>query len=57
MSLVMELASLPKFFELAPVSDKLKKEREHEELVTRFFAYGDANGRIRLSFWGAFAGD
>lgn len=42
MSLVMELASLPKFIELAPVSDKLKKEREHEELVTRFFAYGDS---------------
>lgn len=41
MSLIIELAQLPDFCEIAPVSDKLKKEREHEELVLRFFAYGD----------------
>lgn len=41
MTLVIELATLPAFVALAPISDKLKKQREHEELVTRFFAYGD----------------
>lgn len=41
MSLVIELAKLPIFIELAPVSKKLVLEREREELVTRFFAYGD----------------
>lgn len=40
-SLVQELAALPLFFELAPVSVKSKRERVPEELVTRFFAYGD----------------
>jgi hypothetical protein len=41
MALIIELATLPAFTALAPISDKLKKQREHEELVTRFFAYGD----------------
>lgn len=41
MSLVSELALLPEFIALAPVSDKLVKEREHEELAIRFFAYSD----------------
>jgi hypothetical protein len=41
MTLVIELAKLPKFVALAPVSEKLILEREHEELVIRFFAYGD----------------
>ena len=41
MSLVIELAQVPHFVALAPVSDKLVKEREREELVTRFFAYSD----------------
>ncbi len=41
MSLVIELAQVPDFVALAPVSDKLVKEREREELVTRFFAYSD----------------
>jgi hypothetical protein len=41
MTLVIELAELPAFVALAPVSEKLVKEREREELVIRFFAYGD----------------
>lgn len=41
MTLVIELAKLPEFIALAPVSQKLVLEREREELVTRFFAYGD----------------
>ena len=41
MSLVIELAKLTQFVTLAPVSKKLLLEREHEELVIRFFAYGD----------------
>lgn len=41
MTLVIELATRPDFTALAPISDKLKKQREHEELVTRFFAYSD----------------
>lgn len=41
MSLVIDLAKLPEFVALAPVSSKQFKEREHEELVIRFFAYGD----------------
>lgn len=41
MALVIELAKLPQFVNLAPVSEKLVREREREELVTRFFAYGD----------------
>lgn len=39
--LVIELSKLPLFAELAPVSGKSQRERIPEELVTRFFAYGD----------------
>ena len=42
MSLVIELADRADFTEIAPVSDKQRKEREREELVIRFFAYGDS---------------
>jgi hypothetical protein len=41
LELVMSLAEDPLFEELAPVPDRSVKEREREELVTRFFAYGD----------------
>ena len=41
MNLVIELSTLPLFTQLAPVSQTQLKEREREELVTRFFAYGD----------------
>ncbi len=41
LDLVIELAKDAKFVELTPVSEKQLKEREREELVTRFFAYGD----------------
>lgn len=41
MDLIIELAALPKFVALAPVSKKDLDEREHEELVARFFAYSD----------------
>ncbi|BCF90103.1 DUF262 domain-containing protein [Paraburkholderia largidicola] len=41
LDLVVELAKDPVFQSLAPVSEKQLKEREPEELVTRFFAYGD----------------
>lgn len=41
MTLVIDLAKLQNFVELAPVSKKLALEREREELVTRFFAYAD----------------
>ena len=41
LDLVIELAQEQTFKDLAPVSKKLLLEREHEELVTRFFAYGD----------------
>ena len=41
MSLIIELAQLPAFVELAPVSKTQANERQREELVTRFFAYGD----------------
>jgi len=41
MDLVIELSTIPEFVALAPVSKKLLTEREHEELVTRFFAYSD----------------
>jgi hypothetical protein len=40
-SLVIELANDPLFIELAPAPEKAEKERLREELVTRFFAYGD----------------
>jgi hypothetical protein len=41
MDLVIELASREDFEHVAPVSEKQRKEREREELVIRFFAYGD----------------
>jgi hypothetical protein len=44
LDLVIELARLPQFAKLAPVTEKAEKEREREELVTRFFAYGDGLG-------------
>lgn len=39
--LVKRLAADPTFMQLAPMSQKKDNEREREELVTRFFAYGD----------------
>jgi hypothetical protein len=41
MNLVVELAKDPAFVALAPMSASDISEREHEELVTRFFAYSD----------------
>ncbi len=41
MSMVIEVASDAAFSAMAPMSSKDVKEREREELVTRFFAYGD----------------
>lgn len=41
LDLVIMLAKEPVFVELAPVSKQLLLERKREELVTRFFAYGD----------------
>jgi hypothetical protein len=41
MDLILELANKAEFTSLAPVSKKDVDEREREELVTRFFAYGD----------------
>ncbi len=41
MELVKNLAQDSLFEQLAPVSEKQLKQREREELVTRFFAYGD----------------
>jgi hypothetical protein len=41
LDLVISLAQEAMFIKLAPVSDKQLKEREREELVTRFFAYSD----------------
>ena len=41
MNMVIDLAQLPALVDLAPVSAAQLKEREREELVTRFFAYGD----------------
>lgn len=41
LNLVISLAKENIFTNLAPVSDKQLAEREPEELVTRFFAYGD----------------
>jgi ribosomal protein S15P/S13E len=39
--LVISLAQESIFDRLAPATEKQKKERVREELVTRFFAYGD----------------
>ena len=41
MDLVIELANDEDFINLAPVPKKGVDEREREELITRFFAYGD----------------
>lgn len=41
MKLVSDLAKQPNFKILAPVSENREKERGRDELVTRFFAYGD----------------
>ena len=41
MDLIIELAQDEDFAKLAPVSRKEANEREREELLTRFFAYGD----------------
>jgi hypothetical protein len=41
LDLVIALAKDPKFVKLAPVPEAQNKLREREELVTRFFAYGD----------------
>jgi len=41
LDLVIRLAEIEKFIEIAPLSKKLVDERTREELVTRFFAYGD----------------
>ncbi|MFJ2009847.1 DUF262 domain-containing protein [Streptomyces globisporus] len=41
MDLVMELADDKRLHRLAPMSVKQKNERGYDELVTRFFAYGD----------------
>lgn len=41
MNLIIEMATLPEFVALAPVSKKDLNEREREELVARFFAYSD----------------
>lgn len=41
LNLVVGLAEEPLFNDLAPVPEKDRKLREQEELVTRFFAYGD----------------
>lgn len=40
-ALVIELAKNARFAKIAPVPQKAVDEREREELVTRFFAYGD----------------
>ncbi|BBR87277.1 DUF262 domain-containing protein [Escherichia coli] len=41
MNMVIELANSELFRKIAPVSKKQKDQREQEELVSRFFAYGD----------------
>jgi hypothetical protein len=41
LDLVISLTKDPTFVKLAPIPEKSVKLREREELVTRFFAYGD----------------
>lgn len=41
LEIIIELAQDPTFVRLAPMSEKQVDERGREELVTRFFAYGD----------------
>jgi hypothetical protein len=47
MRLVIDLAADARFARLAPMSVKSKNERGYEELVTRFFAYGDGLEKYR----------
>lgn len=47
MDLVIELSNDPLFVKLTPMSPKQIKEREREELVVRFFAYGDGTDEYR----------
>jgi Protein of unknown function DUF262 len=44
MDLVISLAKEPLFIDLSPMTATQVKEREREELVTRFFAYSDGLG-------------
>ena len=39
--MVEELANESLFIQLAPISDQQEKKKERDELITRFFAYGD----------------
>ncbi|GEN28750.1 hypothetical protein HVA01_23960 [Halovibrio variabilis] len=41
MNMITKCAEMPLFEKLAPVSQKEKNERVREELITRYFAYGD----------------
>jgi hypothetical protein len=41
LDMVIDLTNNPTFIDLAPMPEKSVKLREREELVTRFFAYGD----------------
>jgi len=41
LDVVTELAKTPLLAQLAPMPAKAEKERGYEELITRFFAYGD----------------
>lgn len=47
MKLVAELSNNLEFQKLAPLGEKKKKLRQHEELVTRIFAYGDGLNEYR----------
>lgn len=47
MAMIIELASETAFVDMTPMASKQVKEREREELVTRFFAYGDGLGGYR----------
>lgn len=49
LDLVVDLARTESLAELAPVSSKSERERIREELVTRFFAYGDGMDGYRDS--------
>jgi uncharacterized protein with ParB-like and HNH nuclease domain len=41
MEFVKDLARDPRFLAVCPISDRMRKRREDEELVLRFFAYSD----------------
>ena len=47
MNLVIELAQSEPFVTMAPMAKKRVDEREREELVARFFAYGDGLGKYK----------